>query len=96
MDAEADQHPEQGPEKGPDPNPDPIQERIGRLVALQLGRKRVAAGDRIVEDLGAESLDVVNVIARVEEVYGITIEEEELPELRTVAELAECVRRRVA
>ncbi len=66
------------------------------VVALQLGRKKVAPEDRIVEDLGAESVDVVNLIARVEERYDVTIEETELADVRTVADLYEQVRRRLA
>ncbi len=70
-------------------------EDIGRLVAVQLGRKRVPPDARIIEDLGAESLDVVNIVAALEERYGILIEEVELPDLVTVADLYECVRERV-
>ena len=75
----------------PDQRPAEIGDDVRRIVALQLGKKSVAAEDRIVEDLGAESIDVVNIIARVEEAYEITIEEDELPDIRTVAELVECV-----
>jgi acyl carrier protein len=57
------------------------------LVAVQLGRKRVAAEDRLVEDLGAESLDLVNIVAALEDLYGIDIPEEEIADLRTVADL---------
>jgi acyl carrier protein len=57
------------------------------LVAVQLGRKRVAAEDRLVEDLGAESLDLVNIVAALEDLCGIDIPEEEIADLRTVADL---------
>jgi len=70
-------------------------EEIEKLVAVQLGRRGVTADDRIVEDLGAESLDVVNIVATLEERYQITIEEVELPDLVTVADLYACVRSRV-
>jgi acyl carrier protein len=56
------------------------------LVAVQLGRKRVAAEDRLVEDLGAESLDQVNIVAALEDLCGIDIPEEEIADLRTVAD----------
>jgi acyl carrier protein len=67
-----------------------------RLVAIQLGRRNVAPEDRILEDLGAESVDVVNLVASAEDRYQITIAETELPDLRTVADLYELVRRRRA
>lgn len=66
---------------------------VEELVAVQLGRRRVAAGDRLQEDLGAQSLDLVNIVAALEDRYGIDIEESRLPDLRTVADLHACVRR---
>jgi len=70
-------------------------EDIENLVAVQLGRRRVAAGDRIIEVLGAESLAVVNIVAALEDRYRIVIEEVELPDLVTVADLHACVRDRL-
>jgi acyl carrier protein len=69
-------------------------EDVANLVAVQLGRRHVAPGDRIVEDLGAESLDVVNVIASVEDRYQIEIPETEVADIHTVEELFEVVRAR--
>ena len=71
-------------------------EDIQAMVAQQLGRRRVAPEDRILEELGAESLDVVNLIAAVEDRYQIAIEEEEISDIETVEDLYETVRRRVA
>ncbi len=71
-------------------------EDIGNLVALQLGIREVRPEDRIVEGLGAESADVVNIVAAVEDKYGITVEEEELPDILTVADLFDLVRRHLS
>ena len=46
-------------------------DEIRDLVAVQLGVRRVAAVDRLVEDLGADSADVVNLVAAVEDKYDI-------------------------
>jgi len=67
-------------------------EELAELVAVQLGRRRVEPTDRFVEDLGAESLDVVNIIAAVEDRYGVTIDESEVPDLATVADLRDRLR----
>ena len=40
-----------------------------------------------MEDLGADSLDVVEILMIVEEQFGLSIPEEEFPNLRTVGEL---------
>ncbi len=69
-------------------------EQIRRMVELQLGRRDVGPDDRIVEDLGAESADIVNIIATVEERFGIIIDETELPGIRTVSDLHQLVQAR--
>jgi acyl carrier protein len=48
----------------------------------------VGLHDRLVEDLGAESIDLVKIIAVIEETYGVNVDEERLPLLRTVRDLA--------
>ncbi len=58
---------------------------IRRLVADELRRPDVAADALIIEELGAESIDVMNIVAALEERYGVTIGESELPDLRTPA-----------
>ena len=59
------------------------------LVARQLGRHHVAMNDRLIEDLGAESVDLVTIVAVVEETYLVSFDEERLPLLRTVQDLAD-------
>ena len=66
---------------------------ICRLVGLVLGRRDVAASDRLAEDLGAESSDVLNIIATAEEKYRISIDETDVPAVRTVADLHSLVSR---
>lgn len=65
------------------------------IVAVQLGRRKISPEDRIIEDLGAESLDVVNIVAAVEDRYRIRIEEQELPDIRTARDLHGCARAKV-
>ena len=72
-----------------------IEQEIADLVALQLGAHAVTPGDRLVEELGAESADVLNLVATLEDRYGIEIDEEEIPRLATVADVHDLVRRRL-
>jgi acyl carrier protein len=62
-------------------------DQIRELIARQLGIHEVGLNDRLVEDLGAESIDLVTIIAVIEETYGVAIDEERLPLLRTAADL---------
>ena len=70
------------------------QEEIQRLVELQLGKRNVHDSDRLVEDLGAESADVANLVAAVEEKYGITIKESEIARIFTPTDLFELILKR--
>jgi acyl carrier protein len=68
---------------------------INKLVGLQLGKRSVQAGDRLVEDLGAESADVANLVATVEEKYGVTIKEAEIARIFTPADLFDLIQKRM-
>jgi len=67
-------------------------EELQQLVGAILGVHRVTPSDRLVEDLEAESIDVVNIVAAVEEGYGIDLDDTALAEVRTVADLEAVVR----
>lgn len=62
-------------------------DEIKDLVRVQLGLKQVKLEDRIIEDLGAESADIVNIIAALEDKFQILIPEEEIGDIRTVEDL---------
>lgn len=70
-------------------------EEITELIALQLGVRTVATQDRLMEDLGAESADVANIVAAVEEKYHIVVKESEIARIFTPADLFELVGRKV-
>ena len=56
------------------------------LAGRLLGQP-VAADDRLVVDLGAESIDLVNLVAEVEERYAVVVDEEQLAHIHTVRDL---------
>lgn len=56
--------------------------------ALNLPMEKVTADAKIVEDLGADSLDVVELLSRLEDEYGVTIPDEDVENLKTVADVA--------
>jgi acyl carrier protein len=70
-------------------------EEIKKLVALQFGVRHVKETDRFMEDLGAESADVANLIAAVEEKYQIEIKESEIARIFTPADLFNLVHQRL-
>jgi len=60
---------------------------ITRLVSLQLGVRDVFGDSLLVEELGAESADIVNIIAILEEKYQIVVKETEIAKIRTTTDL---------
>ena len=66
-------------------------EEIKALIGLQLGKSNIRETDRLVEDLGAESSDVANIVAVAEEKYGIIIKEGEIARILTAMDLYELV-----
>jgi acyl carrier protein len=64
-------------------------EEVITLVRLQLGKKDVLKTDRLIEDLGAESIDIANLISALETRFDVFIEEEQLVSVRTVLDLYE-------
>lgn len=67
-------------------------EDIQTLVGLQLGRRKVSAQERLMEDLGAESADIVNIIATIEDKYHISLEETDISRVRTVRDLYDLIK----
>ena len=65
-------------------------EKIKEMLAeaLNLPTEKVTAESKIVEDLGADSLDVVELLSQLEDEYGVVIPDEEVEGLVTVADVA--------
>ena len=64
-------------------------EKVKDMLIKQLRLKNVeiTPESRIKEDLGADSLDVLQMLMTLEEDYGITIPDEKLAESKTVADI---------
>jgi acyl carrier protein len=65
----------------------PTLDQIRHVVALELGVKTVGADDRLVDDLGVESMDLVAILAAIEDRWGIATDQADLSQVRTVADL---------
>ena len=68
-------------------------EKIQAMLAeaLNLPLEKVTADAKIVDDLGADSLDVVELLSQLEEEYGITIPDDQAENLVTVADVAKAI-----
>ncbi len=65
-------------------------EKIQAMLAeaLNLPIEKVTKDAKIVDDLGADSLDVVELLSQLEDEYGIVIPDDEVESLVTVGDVA--------
>ncbi len=70
-------------------------DEIKRLISLQLGARGIDDDARFLEDLDAESVDVMNIVVAVEEKYRVEIKESEIPYILTPIDLYNLVKSRV-
>ena len=64
-------------------------EEVKKILAKQLRRdpETITPESDIKKDLGADSLDILQLLMRVEDDYGIVIPDQELAGFRTVADV---------
>ncbi len=63
-----------------------LEKKVREIIAdrLKLDVEQVQTNSRFIEDLGADSLDIVEMIMQIEEDLGITIPDEEAEKIKTV------------
>ncbi len=68
-------------------------DKIAALLAEQLGipQSKITLDSKIVDDLGADSLDVVELLMQLEDATGKTVPDEEVAKIKTVGELVEAL-----
>ena len=68
-----------------------LEERVIKLVMEQLDvtKEECVPEASFIDDLGADSLDLVELIMEMEEVFGIEIADEELEKIRTIKDVIE-------
>jgi acyl carrier protein len=67
---------------------DSVEEKIKSIIVNQLGVEEAAVVPKakFIEDLGADSLDIVELVMAMEEAFGIDIPDEEAENIRTVSD----------
>jgi len=71
----------------------PIDQRVKDIIVEQLGVKpeQVTPEAKFVEDLGADSLDTVELIMALEEEFGVEVPDEQAEKLLTVGDVTKYI-----
>lgn len=71
--------------------------KVMELLAKQLriDINTIDPETNIVEDLGADSLDIVEMLMAIEENFGITVSDEEAMTLRTIRDVADFIEKKI-
>ena len=76
---------------------DAIFQKVRQLIAEQLGLEEdeITPESSFLDDLGADSLDLVELIMAFEEEYELEIPDEDAERITTVADAVEYIRQRI-
>jgi len=66
--------------------PELVESRLKSLIVEQLGvgENEIHAGSAFIEDLGADSLDIVELVMRIEEEFNIEIPDDDASNIKSV------------
>ena len=75
-----------------------VEERVIEIVANQLGvdKEKVTRDSAFVNDLGADSLDFVELVMELEEEFNIDIPEDALDSIETVGQVIDFIQEAIA
>lgn len=75
----------------------PVDEKVKKIVAEQLGvdEEEVTSEASFVDDLGADSLDTVELVMAFEEEFGIEIPDDDAEKIITVQNSIDYIKERV-
>lgn len=66
-----------------------VSDKVVEMLASQLNiaKEKVEMNSKLIEDLGADSLDMVEMLMLVEEEFGMTIPDEDAMNFKTVEDI---------
>ena len=75
-----------------------IADRVATIISNQLDveRDKVLPATNFINDLGADSLDIVELVMELEEEFGISIPDEDAEKIKTVGEAVDYIKKNKA
>jgi acyl carrier protein len=70
-----------------------VEERVVEIVCENLGvnKEQVTRNTKFIEDIGADSLDIVELVMELEEEFEITIPDDQAEKIKTVGEAVDYI-----
>jgi acyl carrier protein len=74
----------------------PLRDKVIQIICENLGvnKERVTPSSSFLEDVGADSLDIVELIMELEEEFDVTIPDEEAEKIKTVGDAIDYLAKR--
>jgi len=74
-----------------------VEEKVKEIIAeqLQVDAEKITPEASFIDDLGADSLDTVELVMALEEAFDIEIPDEDAEKIRTVGEAINYIKERV-
>lgn len=74
---------------------DSIEEKVREIIVEQLGveSEKVTSDAKFIEDLGADSLDTVELVMAFEDAFDIEVPDEEAEKLQSVSEVVAYIKK---
>lgn len=68
-------------------------EKVKKLLAEQLNisAEKITENSKVIDDLGADSLDVVEMLMTLEDEFNVTVTDEESVNLKTVGDIVKLI-----
>ena len=68
-------------------------EKIINIISEQLNvpSEELSANTALFDDLGADSLDIVEIMMKIEEEYGVKVPDEDLIEMKKIGDIAKYI-----
>jgi acyl carrier protein len=73
-----------------------MEQKVCEIIAEQLGvdLSDVTMEKNLMEDLGADSLDIVDLVMAFEDEFGVKISDQDLSKIKTVRDIVEAIKLR--
>lgn len=70
-----------------------VEQKVKEILADQLGadQSKITLDTNVATDLGADSLDLVEILMSLEDEFGVSIPDEQIAEIKTVRQIVDFI-----